>query len=145
MGGTALSSPGEPQPGPPYLLDTHVWLWYVTGSGRLAPTLLTAIDGAVGHLWISPMSVWEIGMLHVRGRIDLQGGPRRWVDAAMRGFPLQEATLTSDVALRSHELNLGHRDPADHLLAATALVHGLTLITLDERLAGAAWLPTLSA
>ena len=91
------------------------------------------------------MSVWEIGMLHARGRIDLRGGPRRWVDDALRGFPLQEAALTSDVALRSHELEIGHRDPADHLLAATALVHGLTLITMDERLADAAWLPTRSA
>jgi PIN domain nuclease of toxin-antitoxin system len=41
-------------------------------------------------------------------------------------------------------LDLGHRDPADQVLAATALAHGLTLITLDARLTGADWLPTLS-
>jgi len=76
----------------------------------------TEIDAAIGQLWVSPISVWEVGLLHARGRIELQGGPRRWVETAMRGFPVQEAALTSNVALRSHELDLGHRDPADHLL-----------------------------
>jgi PIN domain nuclease of toxin-antitoxin system len=111
----------------------------------LPPRFRIVIDDAIGQLWISPVSVWEVGMLHARGRIDLRGGPRRWVDDALRGFPLQEAALTSDVALRSHDLEIGHRDPADHLLAATALVHGLTLITMDERLADDAWLTTRSA
>jgi PIN domain nuclease of toxin-antitoxin system len=66
------------------------------------------------------------------------------VETALRSFPVHEAALTGEVALRSQELELGHRDPADHLLAATTLVHGLTLVTLDERLTAASWLPTLS-
>ena len=103
-----------------------------------------AIDEATGRIWYSPMSVWEIGLLHVRGRIHLEGGPRAWLQTALERFPLDEATLTREVALRSSELDLGHRDPADHLLAATALVHGLTLLTVDERLVGTSWLPTRS-
>ncbi len=121
-----------------------MWLWHVGGSDRLSPGLRTAIDAAVGRLWYSPISVWEIGMLHTRGRIRLEGGPRAWLETALARFPLEEATLTREVALRSTELDLGHRDPADHMLAATALAHGLTLVTLDARLTGADWLPTLS-
>lgn len=83
-------------------------------------------------------------MLHVRGRVRLEGGPRAWLDTALQRFPLEEAALTREVALRSTELDLGHRDPADHVLAATALVHGLTLVTLDQRLSRAGWLPTRS-
>jgi PIN domain nuclease of toxin-antitoxin system len=84
-------------------------------------------------------------MLHARGRVELAGGLRDWVERALRGFPLGEASLTREVALRSHEIDLGHRDPADHLLAATALVHGLTVMTLDDRLSKATWLPTRGA
>jgi len=145
VGGAALIGAEGPHPGAPYLLDTHIWLWYVAGSDRLPATIRVVMDAAIGQLWISPISAWELGMLHARGRIELQGGPRRWIETASRRFPLQEASLTMDVALRSHELDLGHRDPADHLLAATALVHSLTLVTLDDRLATASWLPTRSA
>jgi PIN domain nuclease of toxin-antitoxin system len=106
--------------------------------------LRIAIDDAAGRIWYSPMSVWEIGMLCVRGRIQLEGGPRAWLQTALARFPLSEAALTPEVALRSSELDLGHRDPVDHLLAATALVHDLTLLTIDDRLTWAPWLPTRS-
>ena len=83
-------------------------------------------------------------MLQARKRVELQGGPRSWIDTALARFPLQEASLTRQVALRSTEIDLGHRDPADHLLTATALVHDLTLVTLDGRMLAADWLPTTS-
>ncbi|HZW01894.1 MAG TPA: type II toxin-antitoxin system VapC family toxin [Candidatus Deferrimicrobium sp.] len=125
-------------------MDTHVWLWHAGGSDRLPRGLRTAVDAAIGHLWYSPISVWEIGMLHVRGMVKLEGGPHAWLEKAPTRFPLEEAALTREVAVRSTELDLGHWDPADHVLAATALVHGLTLVTLDERLRDAGWLPTRS-
>ncbi len=131
--------------GPPYLLDTHIWFWYVNGSDRLGLTLRTELASAHDALWLSPVSVWEIGLLHARERVRLDPGPRGWVTDALRALPLSEAPLTTEVALRSHELELDHRDPADQFLASTALVYGLTLVTADERLLGAAWLPTKSA
>lgn len=84
-------------------------------------------------------------MLHHRGRLELDGGPRRWVERALDRLPLSDAALTVEVALRSHEIALGHRDPADHLLAATALVHDLTMVSVDERLAAAVDLRVRSA
>jgi PIN domain nuclease of toxin-antitoxin system len=131
--------------GPPYLLDTHIWFWYLDGSDRMDPALRTELGTTAGALWLSPISVWELSMLHERGRIRLDPGPRGWITDALRALPLTEAPLTTEVALRSHELELGHRDPADHFLASTALVYGLTLVTADERLLGADWLPTRAA
>lgn len=145
MGGTALTVELSDVGGPPYLLDTHVWLWHVAGSLRLPPSLRTAIDESAGRIWYSPISAWEIGLLHIRGRVRLEGGPRAWMETALARFPLTEAALTREVALRSTELDLRHGDPADRLLAATALVHGLTLLTVDERLLAAGWLPTRSS
>ncbi len=129
---------------PPFLLDTHVWFWYLTGSERLPGSLARAIDAAPGEVWLSPISVWELGMLDQRGRIRLEGGLRKWSEEAQRRFPLHEAGLSREVAIVSLDLGLPHRDPADRFLAATALVHGLTLMTVDDRLTGAAWLQTRS-
>lgn len=136
---------GDPVPGPPFLLDTHAWIWYLTASERLPLALRTTIETAGGGVWLSPISLWEVGMLEARGRVRLDGGQRHWIETALRRFPLEEAVLTAEVALRSNEIALGHRDPVDHLLAATALVYGLTLVTLDERLTTATWLPTRSS
>jgi PIN domain nuclease of toxin-antitoxin system len=107
--------------------------------------LRSALDGDLDELWLSPVSVWELALLRERGRVQLDEGPRAWIEEALRRVPLREASLTREVALVSTEVDLPHRDPADRLLAATALVHGLTLMTVDERLTAADWLPTRSA
>ena len=127
------------------LLDTHIWFWYLTGSRRLPTGLRRAIDRSVEPAWLSPISIWELGLLADRGRVRLDVPMRRWTAEAREGFPVQDAPLNDEIALKSLEISLPHRDPADHFLAATALVYHLTLATVDERLTEADWLPTRSA
>lgn len=127
-----------------FLLDTHIWWWYLTGSDRLGRGLHRQINQSRTDCWLSPISVWELGMLAERDRIRIPGVFRKWVEDALEKFPLGEAALTREVALVSREIELEHNDPADHFLAATALVHDLVLLTVDERLTKARWLPTRS-
>lgn len=129
---------------PPYLLDTHVWIWYVQGEPRLDRRVRAALDEEADELWLSPISVWEFGLLNRRGRYRAFESVRSWVRDALEGIPLQHAALTNEVALRSNEIDLPHADPADRFLAATALVYELTLVTEDRYLVAADWLPTLS-
>lgn len=131
--------------GPPFLLDTHVWFWYLVGSDRLPPGLRDAIDDALGELWLSPISVWELCVLDERGRVRLEPDPRSWVEEALRHLPLEEAAVNREVVLVSREIHLAHRDPADRFLASTALVFGLTLLTVDERLKNARGIATRSS
>jgi PIN domain nuclease of toxin-antitoxin system len=140
-----MSRSGRSRRGPPpFLLDTHVWFWYLTGSERLPKALVRAIDAASGETWLSPISVWELGLLAERGRLRLSGGSRKWSEEAQRRFPVRDARLNREVASVSLELTLPHRDPADRFLAATALVYELTLVTIDDRLTKTTWLPTRS-
>ena len=127
-----------------FLLDTHIWFWYLVGSDCLPPGLRRELDRSVQACWLSPISVWELGMLATRGRVRLHTNLRQWVTQAHGQFPVQEAPLNREVALISHEMTLASRDPADHFLAATALVYELTLMTVDERLTEATWLSTRS-
>lgn len=128
-----------------FLLDTHIWVWYLLGLARLPSGLRQLLDAAPAACWLSPISIWEVGMLAARGRLQLDRPFPAWVAQAQQQCPLQEARLTHAVALRSQTLTLPHRDPADHFLAATALVYDLTLLTVDTRLLQASWLPTRSA
>lgn len=126
------------------LLDTHIWLWSLLDPERLGPRAARALASAANTLWLSPISAWEAVLLAERGRVAVDDdGALAWVERALRAVPLREAPLTFDVALESRRVMLPHPDPADRFLAASARVHGLTLVTADERLLRAKVCPTL--
>lgn len=128
-----------------YLLDTHVWLWLLRGDGRLSTRSRELIASSIGECWLSPISIWEAGILEDRGKIELSLDFRQWVREAREKLPLQPAPLTAEVALVSFELDLTHRDPGDRFLAATARVFELALITADRRLLKSKAIETLDA
>jgi PIN domain nuclease of toxin-antitoxin system len=111
------------------LLDTHIWIWLVTASPRLKIRHILRDPG--NELWVSPLSAWEVLTLERKGRLALDRKPQEWITHAIAGT--QEAPLTHQIALASRDLPL-HDDPADRLLAATALVLDLTLVTADAQL-----------
>lgn len=116
------------------LLDTHIWLWTLLEPERLTRRVATALQSATNELWLSPISVWETMQLLERGRLEVDSEPSEWVYEMLRAASLREAPLTHDVAIQAVLLDLPHRDPADRLIAASAKVHELTLVTADERL-----------
>ena len=116
------------------LLDTHIWLWSLAEPQRLSRRVRAGITRPGNELWLSPISVWELLVLAERGRLKLDDEPRRWIKQALAHTPAQEAVLTFEVAVRSREIMLAHPDPADRFLVATAIVHGLTLVTADASL-----------
>lgn len=116
------------------LLDTHIWVWSLADPDRLTGRVARAIKDARNELWVSPVSTWEIVLLHERGRLKLADGPEAWLQKAMGVAPLREAPLTHEIAMATRSVGPAHRDPADRLLLATALVHGLTLVTADRSL-----------
>lgn len=125
-----------------YLLDTHIWFWFLIGSPKLPKRLARLVESSKAQCWLSPVSIWELGLLSAKGKIELNGTCREWTDQALRELPLREATLTNQVALSATEIELAHRDPADRFLAATALVYDLTIVSVDKRLIEAPWLKT---
>jgi PIN domain nuclease of toxin-antitoxin system len=92
--------------------------------------------------WLSPISTWEALTLNAKGRIQLPAELGEWVRRATS--PLREAPLTHEIALLSRQLVLPHNDPADHLLAATAQLLKLTLVTADGNLLGLGNISTLA-
>jgi PIN domain nuclease of toxin-antitoxin system len=116
------------------LLDTHIWIWSVLEPKRLSPRVARELTYPENQLWLSPISVWELQLLHRKQRIELEEGPAPWVRKTLGLLQLNEAPLTIDVALEVAAVSLPHGDPADHFLVAAARVFGLTLVTADERL-----------
>jgi PIN domain nuclease of toxin-antitoxin system len=118
------------------LLDTHVWLWSLLEPARLKPAVRAALTEDRNELWLSPISAWEALVLAGRGRLDLEGEPRRWVEQALAATQAKEAAVTHEIALASRSVELPHEDPADRFLVATARVLGLQLVTADKKILG---------
>lgn len=124
------------------LLDTHIWIWYVLGSKDLPPSLRDLLDDSIGRCWLAPISLWEIGLLVQKGRLRIDAPFQDWIEKALETVPMREAAFDFKVAKKVETLSLPHNDPADHFIAATALVHGFTLVTVDRHLVETPWLPT---
>ena len=75
-----------------------------------------------------------------KGRIQLKGNLSDWLAQATAGT--REVPVTHEIALFARQLTL-HQDPADRILAATAQVLDLTLVTADNRLHGLGTVKTL--
>ena len=73
-------------------------------------------------------------LLDKKGKIVLDPDPASWLREAFKRVPVKEARINHEIAIQSCLIKLPHQDPADRLLAATAVIYGLTLVTADARL-----------
>lgn len=117
-----------------FLLDTHIWLWNSLEPDRLSPRVAKELDNLENEIWLSPVSIWELRLLHNKGRLRLIPDAASWINDNLARLNVREAPLTFEVALAISSLKLPHNDPADGFIAATAKVFGLTLVTADEQL-----------
>jgi PIN domain nuclease of toxin-antitoxin system len=116
------------------LLDTHAAIWFVIDKG-LGKRSQTIADRALAddRLAISTFSFWELAMLIAKGRLrSLKSADEE--RAKLLGSGLRELPLTGDIAILAAELSGINDDPADRIIAATAIIHEATLMTADAKL-----------
>lgn len=116
------------------LLDTHVWIWLMSGAENLSPAFRNAIEKASQseHILISAISVWEIGMLVAKKRIELDRDCLDWVEESLSSPGFNLVPLTSSIAIQSTRLSQDfHGEPADRILVATAIETHAILVTHD--------------
>ena len=116
------------------ILDTHVWIWLMEGSVRLAVPARRRIEQAVPGeaLRVCAISVWEAAMLEAKGRVLFDEDCNTWVRRALAAPGLSLFPLTPEIAIASTRLpGTLPGDPADRLIVATARCCGATVITAD--------------
>jgi PIN domain nuclease of toxin-antitoxin system len=117
------------------VLDTHALLWAVGDDrklGRKARALINRL-WTTASVAVPAIVFWEVGLLQARRRLELPSPVREWRDAVLAAGAI-ELPLDGAVAVRAIGLTGLHDDPADRFIVATALIHGATLMTADERL-----------
>jgi PIN domain nuclease of toxin-antitoxin system len=118
------------------LLDTHVFLWFISGEPRLPRSLREAIQDSDNTVFLSAVSIWEVTVKYKLGKLPLPDAPGTYLPLQRErhrigSLPLDEASVGHLASLPSL-----HRDPFDRMLICQALHHGLTLATLDGDIRG---------
>lgn len=119
------------------VLDTHVLVWWVAAPEKLSRRARAAVNGAArrAELLASSMSIFEIATAVRRGRLELSLPLADWL-AALRELPeLSIHPIADTIAEHAGRLDdVFAGDPADRVIAATALTLDAPLVTADEKL-----------
>lgn len=117
------------------LLDTHVLIWMASDPKRLSKKARAAIRDARQKtgVAIATITLWELAWLAENGRIQVVGSVESFVRETVARVILQP--ITPEIAALAVQLPADFpKDPADRLIAATAMVGGAPLVTADERI-----------
>ena len=114
------------------VLDTHAWIWWATDTGDLSQGASETIEAA-NRIGICTISCWEVAQLVGRKRLQLTLGVERWVRRALADPRVVVLGLDATTAVHAGGLDYGNfpGDPADRIIYATAVEHGVRLVTRD--------------
>ena len=115
------------------VLDTHAWIWLAASPAKLSRKARAAC-AAAGALLVPAISTWKIAMLVAKGRLVLDRDVEVGIKQALALPKVRLEPLTPAISVRATRLTGVPGDPADRIIAATALEHGATLVTRDEAL-----------
>jgi len=116
------------------LLDTHIWIWSDTEAHKLTSEVSRELSNSGNERYLAAVSIWEMIILLEKRRIRINRDFGQWFQDSKKELSLVEIPITWEIAHELRFTSLGHRDPADRFLVATAKVHDLTLVTADARL-----------
>ncbi|WP_254511180.1 type II toxin-antitoxin system VapC family toxin [Anatilimnocola floriformis] len=115
------------------ILDTHVFLWFVSGDPRLPTRYRSEIQSPENDIFLSAASIWEAVIKNQLGHLPLPEKasvylPQQRLMHGIHSLPIDENDMAALSNLPAH-----HRDPFDRMIIAQAVKHSLVLASLDSQ------------
>jgi len=113
------------------LLDTHTLIWVMNNDLRLGRAARAAVSSPANSAFVSAASIWEASIKFRIGKFPeaavLVDNPRKVLDS----LDMEDLPISIEHARLAGSLVGTHNDPFDRMLAAQALLEGLTLVSAD--------------
>ncbi len=112
-----------------YLLDTHIFIWWMEEK-RLSKTLMDLLGDPRNKIYLSVAAIWEIVIKHSKGKLKISKDIEKGVkNSGFIVLPIETLHV-----LETGKFPNYHNDPFDRILIAQAKVENLTLITSDKKI-----------
>jgi PIN domain nuclease of toxin-antitoxin system len=131
---------------PRFLLDTHIVVRWLAQPKKLSQEQRRVLRDAVHRrepLALSGITLLEIALRFGTGDARPADSASRILDRIEREEMFRILPLTTVIAAEVVGLRPMLRDPSDCAIVATARVHGLTLLTSDQRIIASKLVPTI--
>jgi PIN domain nuclease of toxin-antitoxin system len=116
-----------------YLIDTHIFLWFVSGDKKLPKTLKQKIEDINTPCFISIASFWEITIKKQLGKLELKLSLKELFQYAERNN-IEIVQIAYDHLNQLSKLPNIHGDPFDRLMISQVISEKLILLSVDETL-----------
>jgi PIN domain nuclease of toxin-antitoxin system len=113
------------------LLDTHVFLWFISGDSQLSTDVRDSIRDWDNEVYLSAISVWEAIVKYQLGKLPLPEHPKTYLPKQRDLHQISSLTLDESSVIQLAKLPPLHRDPFDRMLICQALQNSLTIATVD--------------
>jgi PIN domain nuclease of toxin-antitoxin system len=113
------------------LLDTHIFLWFISGDSQLSADIRDAIRDPDNEVYLSAISVWEILVKYQLGKLPLPEHPETYLPKQRDLHQILSLALDESSVAQLAKLPPLHRDPFDRMLICQAVQNGLTIATVD--------------
>lgn len=117
------------------MLDTHAFLWWITGNPRLSDRAREVIADGRNELFFSAGSGWEIAIKAGLGRLEVLEDLGRFMSEQLSRNAFEILPVHLSRALRVHALPDHHRHPFDRLLVDQSLLEELPVLSAGPRIA----------
>lgn len=114
------------------LLDTHIFLWYISADKKLSPRFRDEIRNPENQTYLSIISLWEVIIKYQIGKLPLPEPPQSFLPLQRQQHQIESLPLDEQSVRYLGQLPQLHRDPFDRMLICQANTNQMTLVTSDS-------------
>ena len=113
-----------------YLIDTHVFLWFVSNAKELSQTAKILLEDKNNEVFLSIASLWEISIKTALGKLTIDGSYESVIDD-VNDNSIEILPINFAHTVKQNRLFFHHRDPFDRIMVSQAIVENMDFISAD--------------
>ncbi len=113
-----------------YLIDTHVFIWFIENSQKLPKSIKDLIEDERSDIFISIASIWEISIKTSIEKLPLNRRFEELIDVLNDNL-IEILPIKFAHTVENNQLPFHHRDPFDRIIISQSIVENINFISAD--------------
>lgn len=114
-----------------YLIDTHIFLWWLNDDEKISPKVYNIIKDPQNTIFLSTASLWEIVIKKNIGKLQF---PDVKFPQLLESENFEELPINSRYLDSLNKLEKIHNDPFDRMIIAQAQTENMMILSQDKQI-----------